>query len=186
MDQLRIQNLQAIMRPEDSALTSGLKRLIQTHLTDQTEMVEIGSFAGSSALMFAKKVKIITCIDPWTTESLQHPDWPIIDAEKCFDLTAGKLPNVQKLKLFSLEARHLFQDKSLDFVYIDGMHDYSSVYCDICAWLPKVKDGGLIGGHDFSDAFPDVPRAVREVFETFRTYEDTSWITEKTFARNRT
>jgi len=49
----------------------------------------------------------------------------------------------------SVEAAARFNDKSLDFVYIDAQHDYASVMEDIVAWLPKVKNGGLITGHDF-------------------------------------
>jgi hypothetical protein len=38
---------------------------------------------------------------------------------------------------------------NLDFVYIDGNHEYSFVKSDIENYYPKVKAGGVIGGHDF-------------------------------------
>ena len=36
------------------------------------------------------------------------------------------------------------------------MHDYTSVRDTFARWWPKVKAGGLIGGHDFcvANAFP--------------------------------
>ena len=34
-------------------------------------------------------------------------------------------------------------------VYIDGDHRKEPVLADINAWLPKVKKGGIIGGHDY-------------------------------------
>ena len=37
---------------------------------------------------------------------------------------------------------------NLDFVYIDGNHTYKFVKKDIELYYPKVKDGGVIGGHD--------------------------------------
>lgn len=40
----------------------------------------------------------------------------------------------------------------LDFVYIDAAHDYESVKSDIAAWWTKIKPGGILGGHDFSNA----------------------------------
>lgn len=42
-------------------------------------------------------------------------------------------------------------DESLDFVFIDGNHNYESVVEDIALWSKKVKKGGIIYGHDFDD-----------------------------------
>jgi hypothetical protein len=53
------------------------------------------------------------------------------------------------VKKFSMEAVEDFQDRSLDFVYIDGAHDYLSVAQDVCKWTPKVKIGGIVFGHDY-------------------------------------
>lgn len=39
---------------------------------------------------------------------------------------------------------------SLDFVYIDGDHSYNGVKKDINNYFPKVKSGGVIGGHDIN------------------------------------
>ena len=49
----------------------------------------------------------------------------------------------------SVEASKDFADESIDFVYIDANHSYASVESDILAWFPKVRVGGIIGGHDF-------------------------------------
>jgi hypothetical protein len=37
----------------------------------------------------------------------------------------------------------------LDFVYIDGSHEYEIVKRDILLYYDKIKKGGIIGGHDF-------------------------------------
>lgn len=56
-------------------------------------------------------------------------------------------------------------DDSLDFVFIDGDHSYAGVTRDIRAWLPKVKAGGLMGGHDWGKADKgDVQGAVTDFF----------------------
>ena len=52
--------------------------------------------------------------------------------------------------------------EKLDFVYIDGNHDYRYVMDDIVNWLPKVKKGGLIGGHDYSRSKYGVYEAVND------------------------
>jgi len=40
-------------------------------------------------------------------------------------------------------------DQSLDFAYIDGDHTLRGITVDLIQVLPKIKDGGLIGGDDF-------------------------------------
>lgn len=46
-------------------------------------------------------------------------------------------------------ASMMFQNRSLDFVYIDANHAYEFVKQDIALWYPKVKKGGYICGHDY-------------------------------------
>lgn len=53
------------------------------------------------------------------------------------------------LRGLSNELYDLFEDESLDFVYIDGNHKYDFVVEDINLWYPKVKRGGLVMGHDY-------------------------------------
>ena len=52
----------------------------------------------------------------------------------------------------------------LDFVYIDGSHNYENVLRDIQNYYKKVKVGGVVGGHDFRAGF-GVPKAVIEFAE---------------------
>ena len=49
----------------------------------------------------------------------------------------------------SAESAALFEDASLDAVYIDAAHDYDSVVKDIAAWFPKIKPAGVFSGHDY-------------------------------------
>ena len=73
---------------------------------------------------------------------------------------------VTPVKMPSVEAAKLYEDKSLFFVFIDGSHLYEAVKEDILAWLPKVKSGGFIGGHDIDqiEEFNGVRKAVDEMF----------------------
>jgi len=64
------------------------------------------------------------------------------------EAVAGR--NAEILVMESTVAAATVQDSSLDFVFIDAQHDYDSVTSDIAAWLPKVRQCGIIGGHDYN------------------------------------
>jgi hypothetical protein len=49
----------------------------------------------------------------------------------------------------SKEASKLFNDESLDFVYIDANHTYEAVKEDLKCWYDKVRVGGVVMGHDY-------------------------------------
>jgi hypothetical protein len=66
------------------------------------------------------------------------------------------------LRMTSAEAARLFQPASLDCVYIDANHEYAFVRSDIEIWAPKVRSGGILAGHDYSEQTPDVRRAADE------------------------
>lgn len=145
-------------------------------------MVEIGSYAGESAEAWAKSgiFSSITCVDMWKNGYDPYdPAAPTAElAEKSFDRVAERYPVIHKMKTGSIEAASSFEDGSLDFVYIDADHRYESVKRDIKAWLPKVRKGGILAGHDYhTDCWPDVVRAVDEtVGKPRRVFMDTSWM----------
>lgn len=53
------------------------------------------------------------------------------------------------LRMTSLAAAEQVPDRSLDFVYIDANHELPYVTADLKAWTPKVRAGGILGGHDY-------------------------------------
>jgi hypothetical protein len=60
--------------------------------------------------------------------------------------------------LTSEEAAPKIPDGSLDFAYIDANHAYEYVKRDIELWWPKIRDGGMLAGHDY--LIPQVATAV--------------------------
>lgn len=76
-------------------------------------------------------------------------------------------PNVTIHRLPSLEASKKFPNEYFHFVYIDACHSYEHVMEDILVWLPKIKAGGVLGGHDYRDdkICPGVNRAVDEFIQ---------------------
>ena len=53
------------------------------------------------------------------------------------------------IKGFSMDVVKKFKDDSLDFVYIDGNHEYQQTVNDIAEWHKKVRVGGIVAGHDY-------------------------------------
>ena len=88
--------------------------------------------------------------------------WAAIKA-KAFAVAAA-WPMATIIEMDSAEAAGQVDDESLDFVFIDGDHSYEGVKRDILAWMPTVKPGGWLMGHDYGGK-PDggVKKAVDEL-----------------------
>jgi hypothetical protein len=92
------------------------------------------------------ELKLI-CVDPWQAYSRNSQEREDKYYQNAKDRLEGK--NVEIMRMTSLEASQKVEDNSLDFVYIDALHDFDSVMMDLLLWNPKVKSGGIISGHDF-------------------------------------
>lgn len=79
----------------------------------------------------------------------------------------------------SVEAAKEVKDEYLDFVYIDALHDYDHVKEDINAWVPKVRSGGLVIGHDYTPTYRGLRKAVWEEFGTNFDANGDVWFTQK-------
>jgi|ETNvirenome_6_85_1030632.scaffolds.fasta_scaffold08475_2 hypothetical protein len=66
---------------------------------------------------------------------------------------------------FSYNTHIYFDDRHMDFVYIDGDHSYEAVKQDIADWWPKIKQGGILAGHDYNDTNQGTIDAVNEFAE---------------------
>ena len=83
--------------------------------------------------------------------------------------------NIFKIKTTSSEASTIFDSGFFDFVYVDGSHDYYNANNDMVCWLPKIKEGGYMGGHDWG--IKDVQKAIVDNdLEIIKVFSDTSWI----------
>lgn len=121
--------------------------------------VEIGTDEGIYAEFLAKTIPNLhlDCIDPWKAEAYEPGQQPESGENqeffnKRFEATTERLskyPDVSIHRVTSMQALKMFPDNSLDFVYIDGNHDFLNVIQDFQGWLKKVKPGGIISGHDY-------------------------------------
>lgn len=115
--------------------------------------IEVGTEQGAYAKVLCDcnpGVKLY-CVDPW----LAYPGYrEHVSQEKLdgFYRKTRELLSPYRAELIretSLSAVDHFADGSLDFVYIDANHEFSHVVADITAWLPKIRKGGIISGHDY-------------------------------------
>ncbi len=98
--------------------------------------------------------------------------WDMLYKRACSFMTLYK--SVKVLRMDSREAakmfeekrdRHYFKDGYFDLVFIDANHNKEEVLKDIEAWLPLIKKGGIICGHDYpSSQWLGVQEAVDEYF----------------------
>ena len=157
----------------------GLCDMLQ-HIPRRGEMVEVGCLAGEATAYFVQWMSKVHVIDPW---DLWQKYWPggvlMTDIETEFKERLTERNNVKVYKGFSTQIAKEFEDNSLDFVYIDADHSYQAVKADIVVWYPKVKDGGFLGGHDYSSKYPGTMRAVDERFVQVKTFMDTSWLIQR-------
>lgn len=137
-----------------------------------SKFIEIGSWKGRSSAYMAVEIansdKDIEfyCVDTWDGPGCQYPHL-VNDMPK--DLYESFIVNMKPveqfyipIKLPSLDAAKKFKDKSFDFIFIDASHEYEDIKADILAWLPKLKDGGILAGHDYTEYWPGVVNAVNE------------------------
>jgi predicted O-methyltransferase YrrM len=153
-------------------------KYIVNQLPDPAVIVEVGVWDGESTVFMAefikasgKNIKFYT-VDPFAPFKIDGV-WHQANINVYFENIRGY--QVETIIKSSVEAAKNFQDESLDFVFIDANHEYESIKEDIKAWLPKVKKGGILGGHDYADG---VKKAVDEMnFKDLFLYENTSWLT---------
>ena len=109
-----------------------------------TEGAEIGvDRASFSRYMFQHIPNLhLLCIDPWPLK-LRGKSRHISTTRRLAEC------NATIIRKTSMDALEDVPDESLDFVYIDGNHEFDYVMTDIIFWTKKVKWGGVVAGHDY-------------------------------------
>lgn len=130
-------------------------------------------------------------VDPWevmekeaTGVQRRREKWQWEEYHQFVCRLMVKRPQLRVLRMTSELASALFPDGYFDLVYIDASHYYEDAKADIIAWLPKVKEGGFISGHDYGSARQShrgVTTAVNEVLDgsTITLEGDSVWYKKK-------
>ena len=109
---------------------------LRLYAVDKWEQVEASAIAGAS--MVGGEDDGDNCVG-WD---------PIKGFMKFHSLTTPYAARLTVLRGDSSAMAVYVPDESLDFVFIDADHRYSAVIKDLAAWVPKLKPGGMLCGHD--------------------------------------
>jgi hypothetical protein len=142
-----------------------LSWLYETAKTMET-IVEVGSWVGRSATALASGCEgMVYCVDHFKGSS-EHQDTikgGFNPKEEFIKNMDGLSSRITLLEMDSIEAAKLFDDKSVDMVFIDGAHEFDHVLSDLGAWVPKARR--IICGHDYD--YPSVKLALEHYFGDF-------------------
>jgi glycosyltransferase involved in cell wall biosynthesis len=141
-------------------------------------IAEIGSWKGRSTDALLKNGHAqVYAIDTWlgSTDAKDETNWRAKqeDIFETFKKNVGHYPNLSINRKLSLEAVKDYEDGFFDAIFVDANHTYEEVKADILAWLPKAKK--IISGHDYNAVWPDVVKAVDEIFGKPDSVEDSIW-----------
>ena len=112
---------------------------------------EVGVCKGQhikTLLRLNEKLKMLL-IDPWCAYNRLSNERAEARYSECLKRLKPYEDRVEYMRMSSMEAVQKVKDASLDFVYIDGLHEFDPVIMDIICWTKKVKPGGIIAGHDY-------------------------------------
>ena len=124
-----------------------------------TTGAEIGVSKGNYAKVLCHGIPNLKlyCVDPWQT----YKGYSEINDQAVmgdiFEQAKKKLAgfNCKIIRKTSMEAVKNFEPNSLDFVFIDGNHDFEYVINDIISWMKVIRPGGILYGHDYHAGIAD-------------------------------
>jgi len=170
--------------------------MIVDEIADDGKIVEIGSFLGRSthylatALVNANKENVkVYCVDTFegSTEhsSLNLPkDFSHIFKENLQYFIGRNMVIPCQGRSDSKEILDQFKDESIDYIMVDGAHEYEPVMDDIENWWPKLKPTGTMFGDDYllESVKQAVPHALHkfgiEAYGANQSIEQTWYVTK--------
>ncbi len=165
----------ATWRPEILGWSAGIHEFYAREaerLGDGATCVEIGVYHGRSLLFLAETLHglekehcCLVGVDPGDHYPNSH-EILMRNVHAVSDRWPSG-PFIQIKRLVSYEAAAQCEDGVVDLCFIDGDHSEEGVYRDICEWLPKMKPGSIMGGHDYNNpSIPGVKAGVHRAFAT--------------------
>lgn len=139
-------------------------RYLKEHYSKDLVGVEIGVHLGVNAfnmLSVLPNLKMLYLVDPYLDDRYGTGGYRkgvMLSHLKRFDDRITLVQNSSSVAVDSIP-------DGVDFVFIDGNHDYGFVKDDIGLYYPKIVMGGVLGGHDYSLRCRGVVHAVEEFMQ---------------------
>lgn len=107
---------------------------------------ELGVRDGRFAELFCQAGLEMWCVDPWSPV----PNYSLDRQEHNYKEATDRLQkyNVHFIRKVSSAALDDVPN-GLEFLHIDGRHEFDFVMLDLLQWCPKVRPGGVIACHDY-------------------------------------
>lgn len=138
--------------------------------------VEVGVRAGNLMARVVTNCPTIeryVCVDPWEVY-IESYDRPPLAAERqqswwesLYQRVKGiaeKYKAVEVMRMTSVRAAQEMEG-TVDIVYIDAVHDFMNIVNDIYFWLPRIRSGGIISGHDWTKSYRPMAEAIEKIFQ---------------------
>lgn len=114
--------------------------------------VEVGTYRGKSSICLYDKIqesgKDITLytVDDWAGT---EPHDQLDDNNRDIFIENRGTRSINLIDDDSIFASDLFESQSIDFLFIDSNNQWGNLSYEINSWMPKMKDGSIISGHDY-------------------------------------
>ena len=153
-------------------------------------IVEIGSWKGRSTIWLGRGSKAgskvnIYAIDPHTGSPVHKQMYGEVQTFKEFEknIKRAKIDDVVvPIVKTSEEAEKDWKSQPIEFLWIDGNHNYEFVKLDFDKWSPYLVEGGVIAFHDTVHS-PEVRRVIIEDIFKSRNFIDIGLVGSITFAK---
>lgn len=141
-------------------------------------VAEVGVFGGNLTNRVLSNVNIerYYVVDPWkvyvesydrepTEKETQQEYWDglynrLVEMQRKFQCI-----NIMRVTSVVGAKELMLQREELDCVYLDGIHDTENIIKDTFCWMPLIKEGGVISGHDYIKRFSGMCETLDQIFE---------------------
>jgi len=131
---------------------------------DRKNILEIGSFKGRSTFALCSTGSNVTAVDSWVLDFNPESE---INGEKVYQeflKNTKEFTNLTTVRADAEVAIKEYEQETFDMIFLDFRTEYNDYVKDLNMCLPRLKQGGIIVGHEYSKDWSGVTKAVDERF----------------------